>query len=332
MYRFSNEEKKLIEAWNANQKEQISIKYVKGSTKEDEAIENFLSILTQAAPSITIQKEETGENNLPQIIVAENIKYSALPLANELKPFLKALSFDNRDKDNKDKRVEFSQKIKTDLEKIDIPISLKLFAAQACPHCPIVVEEMLDIAHAYENIELIVIDPTMFTEEATANYVMSVPCLILDNDFRWTGSVPIEEVTGVLANRDSSTLTASSLRRILEDGKASWLTEQMIEKDMIFPEFVKLVIHGIWSVRLGAMVVIEELAETKIELANKICPLLWEVFPAAPIDVKGDIFYVIGEAGNLEDVKLIEKELITIETEDLQEAAKDAVEAINLRF
>ncbi|MCK5097610.1 MAG: thioredoxin family protein [Desulfobacteraceae bacterium] len=327
MYRSYFEEKKLVEVWNSNQKEKISIKYIQAATKEDVAIENFLSILTHSAPSITIQKEQKGENHLPEIIVADNIKYSAMPLANELKPFLKALSLDDHDK-----RVEFPQKVKTNLEKISIPINLKLFAAQACPHCPIVVEDMLDIAHACKNIELIIIDPTMFTEEATANSVMSVPCLILDNDFRWTGSVSLEEVTDVLANQDSSILKASNLRRILEDGKASWLTEQMIEKDMIFPEFVKLVIHGIWSVRLGAMVVIEELAEIKIELANKICPLLWEKFPAAPIDVKGDIFYAIGEAGNVEDIKIIRKELTTIDTEDLQEAAKDAIEAIKSRF
>ena len=190
---------------------------------------------------------------------------------------------------------------------------------------------MIDIANECKNIELQIIDPTMFTEEATANSVMSVPCLILDDDFRWTGSVSMEEVTDVLANRDSSTLKASNLRRILEDGKASWLTEQMIEKNMIFPEFIKLVLHEIWSVRLGAMVVIEELAEVNIKLANQLCPLLWEKFSGAAEDVKGDIFYALGEAGNIEDKNLIEKELITIDSADLKEAAIDAIDTINLR-
>ncbi|MCP3900787.1 MAG: hypothetical protein GY707_13850, partial [Desulfobacteraceae bacterium] len=247
-------------------------------------------------------------------------------LSNELKPFLKALS-----PNYNDRKSGFSQKVKTNLEKINIPIALKLFAAEGCPHCPIVVENMVNIAYECENIELHIIDPTIFTKEATVNSVMSVPCLILDDDFRWTGSVTMEEVTDVLANRDSSTLKASNLRRILEDGKASWLAEQMIEKDMIFPEFIKLVIHEIWSVRLGAMVVIEELAEKNDTLANRICRNLWKEFSQAPTDVKGDIFYALGEAGSVEDIELIEQELKAIESEDLQEAAKDAVESIRLR-
>jgi glutaredoxin len=327
MYKFSTEEKELVEVWNSDQKDKIIIKFIKADSKEDEAIENFLSLLTQSAPNIVIQKGTNKDNFLPQIIITDNIKYSAIPLANELKPFLKALSIAGGNKENK-----LSQKTKVNLENINIPINLKLFAAQACPHCPVMVSDMLDIAGVSENIELDIIDPTMFTQEATVNSVMSVPCLILDNDFRWTGSVSLEEVTDVLANRDPSSLKASSLRRILEDGKASWLTEQMMEKNMIFPEFIKLLLHEIWSVRLGAMVVIEELAEINIELANKICPLLWEIFTSAPMDVKGDIFYAIGETGNIQDMKLIKKELDDVEGEDLREAAQDAIEAIKLRL
>ena len=327
MYKLSNEEKELVEAWDSNQKEKINITYVQADSKEDEIIEHFLSIITETAPNLIVQKKQKSENFLPQIIVTDNIKYSAVPLLSELKPFLKALSLDNHDT-----RVEFSQKVKTNLEKINIPVKLKLYVAQACHHCPVVVEDMLDLVKSCENIDLSIIDPTLFTEEAVTNSIMSVPCLILDDDFRWTGSVSLEEVTDVLVNRDSSTLKASNLRRILEDGKASWLTEQMIEKNMIFQEFIKLVTHEIWSVRLGAMVVIEELAENNIELAHNICPMLWKKFSKAPMDVKGDIFYAIGEAGSREDIKLIEKELGAIDTSDLQEAAKDAIETIELRY
>jgi hypothetical protein len=327
MRTLSAEEKELVKAWNSSQTENINIKYIESGLKEDKNIENFLSILSESAPLIIIKKEQKGENRLPVVKVTENIKYSAVPLSNELKPFLKALSPDNHERSS-----EFSQKVKANLDNISIPIKLKLFVAEACPHCPVLVEDMIDMAYECKNIDLNIIDPLIFIEEATANSIMSVPCLVLDNDFRWTGSVTMEEVTSVLANRDSSTLNASNLRRILEDGKASWIAEQMIEKNMIFPEFIKLVTHEIWSVRLGAMVVIEELAEKNVKLTNKICLGLWKKFPTASIDVKGDILYAIGEAGNIEDVELIERELEKMDSEDLQEAAKDALEAIRLRF
>jgi hypothetical protein len=326
MLKFSDEEIELIQVWNSTQNKKIDVKFIESGLKEDKVIEDFLSIFVQSASNISFKKEKKKENHLPEIVVAENVKYSAIPLSNELKPFLKALSFKEGYKSQ-----EFSQKVKANLDKIEIPISLKLFAAQECPHCPVLVENMIDMAYACENIELNIIDPTIFTEEGTAHNIMSVPCLVLDDDFRWTGSVTMEEITDVLANRDSSTLKASNLRRILEDGKASWLTEQMLLKNMIFPEFVKLVTHEIWSVRLGAIVVIEELAEKNIELANEISPLLWKEFSTASNDVKGDILYSLGEAGSIEDISLIEKELSNIESEDLQEAAKDALENIKLR-
>ncbi|MCK5541657.1 MAG: thioredoxin family protein [Desulfobacterales bacterium] len=327
MHPFSDEEKELVETFNSNQKENINIKFIESGSKEDKILENFLTLFARSAQHVTIKKEKREENHLPEIIVTENIRYSAVPLSNELKPFLKALS-----QNTHTRKREFSQKIKTNLKKIDIPIKLKLFVAPECPHCPILVENMIDMAYECKNIELNIIDPTIFTEEATANSIMSVPCLVLDDDFRWTGSVTMEEITDVLANRDSSTLKASNLRRILEDGKASWLTEQMLVKNMIFPEFIKLVIHEIWSVRLGAIVVIEELAEKNIELANKICPLLWDKFHTVSVDVKGDIFYALGEAGRIEDMVLIEKELKNIDSTDLQEAANDSLEAIKLRI
>ncbi len=327
MYKLSIKEKDLIKTWNSTHKEPVVIKYIKSGLKEDKSIENFLLILADTVPNLTIKNENKRDNNLPEIKVDDNIIFSSVPLLNELEPFLNALSIKN-----KDRKEKLSQKIWTDLERVDIPIKLKLFVAQECPHCPIMVEKMINIASECKNIELHIIDPAIFTEEATANSIMSVPCLVSDDDYRWTGSVPIEEIVDVLINRDVSTLKAVHLRRILEDGKASWLAEQMLAKDMIFPEFTKLVLHEIWSVRLGAIVVIEEIAEVNMKLANTVTPLLWEQFSKAPEDVKGDIFYVMGEAGSIDDKDLIEKELESIETEELQEAGEDAIETIESRY
>ena len=327
MYKLSSKEKDSIKVWNSTHKEPIIIKYIKSGLKEDKSIENFLLILADTVPNLTIQNENKKDNHLPEIKVDDNIIFSSVPLLNELEPFLNALSIKN-----KDGKEELSQKIRTDLEKIDIPIKLKLFVAQECPHCPIMVEKMINIASECKNIELHIIDPAIFTDEGEANSIMSVPCLVLDDAYRWTGNVAVEEVVDVLINRDVSTIKAVNLRRILEDGKASWLAEQMIAKDMIFPEFIKLVLHEIWSVRLGAIVVIEELAEVNMKLANTISPFLWEHFSKAPEDVQGDIFYVMGEAGSMDDKDLIEKKLESIETVELQEAGEDAIEAIESRY
>ena len=116
MYELSKEEREIIKVWNAAQEEIVNITYIESATKDDENIENFLSILAQTASNLNIQKEKKGENSLPEIVITDNIKYSAVPLSNELKPFLKALSFKKHG--NSDKK--FSEKIIANLKKINI--------------------------------------------------------------------------------------------------------------------------------------------------------------------------------------------------------------------
>ncbi len=331
MYKFTEDEKESVKTWDKNQKEKILIKFVKTASDKDEIIEEFLFTLSELTSNLIIQNEQKTGHRLPEIIVTDNIKYSAVPLSHELPLFLKALSFNTSAFTNAKKPFEFSQSTNKILEKITTPVKLTLYAAPGCPNCPKVVEDMLGFAFFCKNIDLTIIDPMIFSNQAEENSISSVPCLVLDDDFRWTGSVSQEEVADVLANRDLSTLKASSLRRILEDGKASLIAGQMIEKDMIFPEFIKLILHEIWSVRLGAMVVVEELSYNNIELAHKICPFLWENFSTAPLDVQGDILYAIGEAGSIKDIKLIEKECGVIDNADLKEAARDAIEDIKSR-
>ena len=324
---FSSEEKALIKTFSLRQKHDIIIKFIESGQKEDKSINNFLSELSDLSPHIQVKTEQKKDNHLPEIVIAENIKYAAVPLAQELEPFLNALL-----PELVSSQSILSQKVRKDLKKIEIPVKLKLFVAGECPHCAGFVNNMAAMAHACKNIDVTIIDAALFTKEAARNSIMSVPCLVLDEEFRWTGTIAMEEITHVLADRDPAGLKAENLRTILENGKASWLTRQMIAKNMIFPEFIKLVIHGIWSVRLGAMVVVEELAEKNIELANKICPVLWKQYPSVSMDVKGDILYAIGEAGTSKDIKLIENTIKSSDSPELKEAARDALENIRLRY
>ena len=106
----------------------------------------------------------------------------------------------------------------------------------------------------------------------------------------------------------------------------------MIQADTLFQGFVQLLRHDTWSVRLGAMVVVESLAEERPELALQLCPLLIRSFDQNEVPVQGDILYALGETGNLETKKWVEECLKNLKNEDLKEAAEDAVDAITSRF
>ncbi len=82
----------------------------------------------------------------------------------------------------------------------------------------------------------------------------------------------------------------------------------MLEKDMIFPALLDLLVHPKWPVRLGAMVALETIAAEKPALAQKMVAPLWARFDAADEKVKGDILYLVGEIdtggsiGRIQDV------------------------------
>ena len=266
------------------------------------------------------------ERSLPGIMPMENLIYSAIPQAGAVAPFLEALALAN---DPTTRRLPAN--LQADLSCIDIPTPLTLYTAVHCPHCPGMVRALAPLAAACKNIVLTIIDGTLFPQAAAEDRVMSVPCLILNPEMRWTGNVSPAEVVEMMVNQDPSHLSISSLQTILEDGRASWIAAKMVGADAIFPSFIGLLLHPTWSVRLGAMVVLEEMAETAPDLASRITEPLWEAFEGADTTVKGDILYALGEAGDRRMAARIKTLLPTLDPAELREAALDALASLASR-
>ena len=326
MQKFDKQSTNLIQNWDQtlleSVKNQVTIKLLTTDHVENSQFINFTKTIIDITSKLIIESEKS-EKDLPCFQLKENITYSALPLAKELEPFLEALSQINSSDS------QLSGPILQSLDNINIPVSLKLYIALECPHCPKVVRTVIPLSMACKNIHLQIIDGTLFPETAQKDGVMSAPCLILDDYFRWTGDVSAQEIIKMITERDASQLSSVTLKNILEEGDASWIAGQMMEKKKIFDNFIKLLLHEIWSVRLGAMVIVEELAETDPELAVGICPKLIDLFDEQNVPVQGDILYALGEAGSDETKKWIKEKLATLEHQDLIDAANDALETLD---
>ncbi len=196
MYQLQDQEKTIILNWNKIQKQNTEIQLVSVQNEHDKSLEQFCDLLEKNISSIQIIKVQSEDGHLPVIKVSDNIFYSAIPLGKELEPFLEALSFANSSA-----LPVLSEATQANLLKIVIPVELKLYIAQQCPHCPKMVSSILPLAVACKNIKLKIVDGTLFTQEAQKDNVMSAPCLILDNNFRWTGSVTPEEITDMIVNQ-----------------------------------------------------------------------------------------------------------------------------------
>ncbi|NOX32766.1 MAG: hypothetical protein GXP56_03370 [Deltaproteobacteria bacterium] len=298
------------------------IKLITTGHLEDKKFIKFARNLSNTMSCLVIESEK-AEEKLPGFLLQENITYSVLPLEKELEPFLEALSQINGN------HPVLSRDIRQTLNKIDVPVRLKLYIALSCPFCPDVVRTVIPLAIHCSNISLHIIDGSLFPGTARKDTVMSAPCLILDDDFRWTGSVTAKEIIKIIIDRNPSHLSAETLKTILEQGDAAWIAGNMIKEKTIFNNFIKLLTHETWSVRLGAMVVVEELAKADPELAAGLCPTLIKLFDEKDIPIQGDIFYALGETGNLETKEWIKKKLTALKHKDLIDAAEEALDALD---
>lgn len=329
---------KQIGTWNQSQTSSVSIQLIlpdneTDSEEEQSIINQFTTLAEQfndAADHLEI-KSVRDLTQRPGFKLTENIFFSAFPAEKELAPFLKALSLipppDKLDKFHKSS-LPISEQLRLKIDQIDIPVRLKLYIALFCPHCPFMVEKLIPIALYSSHIHLDIVDGSLFEKEAQKEKILSAPCLILDDNFRWTGDTALDEIVNMIIDRDTQNLSMETLKTILEQGDAQWIADQMISADRIFDAFIQLLCHPTWSVRLGAMVVIEELAEKAPKLAEKLCPILIKTFESQDIPVQGDLLYAMGETGSENAAQWIEKTMSQFTHPDLKEAAEDALESL----
>ncbi|MBU0970540.1 MAG: thioredoxin family protein [Proteobacteria bacterium] len=317
--------RQIIADWENKRTGSQRVHLLSTDHREQKRFESFGRKLSALAPSLRLRPSDK-KHSLPGFLLKANIIYSALAQGRELPPFLKGLSCIL---EQTPKPSDFIQK---SIDQLALPCSLTLYIAPHCPHCPGVVDTLFPLAVFSEKIALHIIDGTLFPEAAQRDNVMSAPCLILDNGFQWTGAVALEEVLSMILHRDVSSLSAQTLRAILEQGNASWISREMARADRIFEGFIPLLLDDTWSVRLGAMVVVETLVQERPDLALQLCPKLIRAFDQKDIPVQGDILYALGETGNLETKEWLKERLQNLGNQELKEAAEDAIQAIESRI
>lgn len=316
----NSEEIKRVRDWSTRYPGKTELRLVSTEDSRTAELKQFCELLAEYAPGIRIVTETAAsDGELPFIEIRQTLRYRAVPLGRELGPFLEALEAEGS---------QPSVLLKKYMDRIRIPIFLRLHIARQCPFCPETVRQILPLTGCGEMIRLTVVDAELFPEISAADQIRSVPTLVLDEIFRWTGAVRPEEIAQILADRDPACLRADSLEQMLKEGKAVRLAEMMGERGMIFPAFPDLLCHEKWPVRLGAMVVAETLAESSAHLLTGLTGPLWEKFAHADEKVRGDILYVIGISGSTEDISRLEEIQKGEVSADMREAAAEAISQI----
>ena len=282
----------------------------------------FCDELSHLVPNIRITSEDSSPNQPPQIFIGEGIRYQAIPGGLEMLPFTEALAAMDSGPE------PLSDSIKTRLEQNDLPATLVAYISPQCTFCPQVISDLIPLSMADLGVQLIVIDGTLFPESAQNHKIQSVPTILLDEQFRWTGTIALDELVDAICTRDPAKLGVNSMQSILKDGQAGHLAAMMLEAQKLFPAFYDLLTHDKWPVRLGAMVVMEEIAQEASGLAADAIDPLWERFENAGDQIKGDILYLFGEIGSKRVIPWLEGVINGGYDDEVKEAAQEAMEKL----
>jgi thiol-disulfide isomerase/thioredoxin len=283
---------------------------------------DFAADFAALAPMVRIEAGAVDASGLPGILIDEAWRYHAIPLSAELDPFLHLLGLLDQGE------PPFSQALRGRLEAIDAAGFLQVFIAPHCPFCPQVVQQIVALPLASAQLKVAVIDGTLFPEMAQEAKVRSAPTVILDGEYRWAGQVQLEELVETLVLRDATKLDEAALVDMLKEGNATQLAQMMLRRRLILPAFPTLLGHAEWSVRLGAMVTMEEIADQDPGVAQQAIEPLWRLMESAPEAIRGDLIYLLGQLGDTATLKRLQ-EMLTIESGDeLREVLEEALAAL----
>jgi len=314
---------KQFAALNDSLSKEIQIELLQTGHEQSPAMTQFCNELVQWVPKILVKKEEGDPDEVPAIQVHNGLRYQAIPAGTEVGPFIEALQLTDMEKS------QLEGATAAQLAKIDLPTHLVIYVSPQCTFCPGAVQQLLPLLMLNPNVRLTVVDAMHFPELAEKNNIQSVPTLILEDQFRWTGTVQLNEIMEMMVNRDPSVLGPRSLEMMLKEGKAGQLAEMMLDEAEIFPAFYELLIHAKWPVRLGAMVVMEEIIEKNPDLAAQTINLLWQQFDEVDDRVKGDLVYILGQMAPMETSPLLESVLSGEYEAEVKEAANEALKKQN---
>lgn len=316
------QEEKQILTLNDMLSKEVQISLIKSDHEKSRAIMQFCDRLTQLVPKIRVTKEDGDLDEIPTIKIHTGLRYQAVPAGTEVAPFIEALKMLDPS------ITQTNEALDDRLARVDLPTSLIIYVQPQCKFCPEAVRQLLPLPSLNSNIRLTVIDAMHFPDLAQIENIQSVPTLILEDRFRWTGSIQINEIIDVIVSRDASMLGPVSLEMMLTQGKAGELAGMMLEKEQIFPAFYEVLTHRKWPVRLGAMVVMEELLQNNLPLADRMLKPLWDRFNKVDDRVKGDLLYIFGQMRRIDLAPRLQAILNGDYAPEVQEAAQEALDKI----
>jgi glutaredoxin len=264
------------------------------------------------------------EDGSPDIELRPNLRYLALPGGRELPPFLQSLVYYSHGE------TALKSRSLSALEGFITPTKVEVMMSPTCPHCPLVVGLVNQLALASSYLEVSIVDVALFADHAQQYGVRAVPTVVIDGQDQLVGDISEEILVDNLTNRDPSSFHPETFKKIIKEGDAERLAGMMVAESDLYSGALELLSDPDWSVRMGMMVVLEGVAERSPDLVRNAYPLLLKLLDHEDRNQRGDAAYLLGLIGDASALEHLEM-LLNDENPEVAEAAREAVEQIKER-
>lgn len=300
-------DRRALLSWNAHVTGHVPLVLRTTRDPRSATLQTFAEELTALSPQITLHTAFKDTDDLPGFFIGDGWIWHAAPSGAELRPFLETLALFQETSGSPQRLWEQEPAATLRRRRPDLwqrlverqsRRELLVFTAAQCPHCAHMLLELAPLPFMAPSLAVRVMDAQLCAEKAQAAGIRSVPTILFGVDFRWTGRVDVIHVLEVVCRDESTELSAAAAIRLLKEGKAHELSQLMLSSTNPWADFPSVLTHAEWSVRLGALVVLEELADKDPAKAQAYLPLLWKNMDDLPPSVQGDVVYATGIVGD----------------------------------
>ena len=283
-------------------------------------IEALVSVSSKLRPIFTTY----AENDPPTIEIKPNLRYMALPGGREMAPFLQSLICRSGGETSLAERTLSTMAKFITLTKVEVMIS------PTCPYCPTVVGLANQLAMTSIYLEVTIIDITSFFQFTQKYDIRAVPTLVIDGQEQLVGNISEDLLVDKLANQSPATFHPDSFKKIVKEGDAEKLAGMMVADGDVYRGALELLADPDWSVRMGMMVVLEEVATLSPDLVQCAYPYVVNQLDHGDASQRGDMAYLLGLIGNAQVLGPL-KMLLNDKNPEVAEAAFEAVQQIQER-
>lgn len=203
------------------------------------------------------------------------------------------------------------------------------FIASGCPHCPAAISQLAALAIAQPKITLTVADALYVVDLAERYRVRATPTIIINGEATMVGQVKVADMVCFLSESAAPESMARILSSMIQSGRAEDAAEVICTKKC--PEAaLEVFLAPEFSIRLGALLAMEEALERDPRCLDPIVGKLVEQLASGDPPLRGDTAALLGKIGDARAIPGLQAACEDPD-EDVADAAQEALEMIEER-